>query len=198
MTNFKQQIKTLIAPSLGAKLVTSEELTTMLSYIKIQKGMAMFANVVQLTEPKVTKKDRLTGEPFINTIHKLTEVNVILNSEYNALVRNQNLREGNDESAHKKGANTMPLDKSKSKNNFFGYFKDKGAIEYKPNYNEGFVVKTQWFLDAKEVDKKQLPDVLPKTYKAKNQGTEVEILWRKLYVENIVQITINKDVYRVI
>jgi len=197
MKDFRQMIKNQIVTSLGTKLVTLAQLIDILANTIVREGMGNFANIIQLTEPKCTQKDRQNGMPFNDQILKLSEVNIILNTKYDAVVRNQNVREGNDESAHKKGTNTMPLEKGEH-NNFFGYFRGQAVIEYKPNANMSLVPNVQHFLNGKAVDKKTLPDVLPKTYSATNQGTDKEILWRKLYVKNIIQITMFGQTYKLI
>lgn len=156
-------------------------------------SIASFANVIQLTQPKTLKKDRQTKLPFNGKIEKLTTLKVLLNTSYENGILNQLTRENKEETEYKKGVNTMPIDKSNSNNNFFGYFKNQGVIEYRPFDNSK--PKTTYLLDDMEVDKNTLPDVLPTTSKATNQGTDKEILWRKLYVKNIVAITINKVTY---
>ena len=175
--------------------VTLNELNAILGDISITKGMANFATVEQLTEPKLTKKDRVTKEPFLGQIHKLSIVSIILNTEYEKIVTNQLKREDKETSEYKKGVNTMPIEKCDN-NNFFGYYYGKGVLEYKPN--QGQTPQTAYYLNGKIIDKNLLPDVLPTTNKATNQGTDKEVFWRKLYTKNIVSITLNGVKYEVI
>jgi hypothetical protein len=51
-------------------------------------------------------------------------------------------------------------------------------------------------MDNKLTDKEKLPNVLPTKSKAKNQGTDKEIFWRKLYVKNIRKIKIDGILYK--
>lgn len=175
--------------------VTLSELEAILANIEITKGMANFAFIEQLTEPKCLKKDRKTGLPFTGQINKLSLVSVILNTEYEKVVTNQLAREDKDKSEYQKGQNTMPIVKCE-KNNFFGYYEGKAVIEYKPN--QGTTPQTAYYLNGKLTEKNDLPDVLPTTSKATNQGTDKEILWRKLYLKNVLSISINGTKYEVI
>ena len=185
---------TKVTPTTTTKKVTSNELETLLSKITLIKGMSVIASVLQLTEPKTTKKDRVTKEPFKGMVEKLSKVSIFLNTEYVKGVENQLEREQKSKEEYNKGINTMPIDKSDSENNFFGFFRGKGVIEYRPNTQ--IKPKTQFYLNGKKVEKSSLPDVLPIERKATNQGTDKEIFWRKLYVSNVIEITINGITYQ--
>ena len=65
------------------KKVTEKELAQILLETKIVKGMPLFASVLQVTEPKCTKKHRETKEanPY-NLIQKVSKVSILLNSDY--------------------------------------------------------------------------------------------------------------------
>ena len=175
--------------------VTFTELVTVLKETTIINEMAAFASIMQMTEPKTNVKCRDTKEPFFGMIEKLSIVGIILNSKYESGVLNALKKEDKPKEDYKKGRNSMPLIKGDN-NNFFGTFNDKAVIEYRPNTN--VKVQTQYFLNGKRVEKSSLPNVLPTVRKATNQGTEKEILWRKLYVSNIVEITLNGVTYEVI
>lgn len=181
--------------TLNHQKVTVDELATILSNIELQKGMACFAQIEQLTKPKCTKKDRETKIAFDGEVHKLSRIAVILNADYEKLVINQLTKEHQNKDEYYKGKNTMPIVKCEN-NNFFGYYDGKPIIEYKPN--QGQKPETGYYLNGKLTDKKDLPDVLPVVSAATNQGTEKEIFWRKLYLTNLVSITINKVTYEVI
>jgi len=175
-------------------IITRNELVNILK--TTPNGIGTIANITQYTEPKVTKKDRDTKEPFSGRINKLTVLKVLLNTEYQNGVKNQLKREDKAETEYKKGTNTMPLDKSESSNNFFGTFYGKPVIEYRPMENSK--PRTKFLLDGKVTSKDKLPNVLPVRSKATNQGTDKEIHWRKLYVSNIRKITINGTRYKVV
>ena len=51
-------------------------------------------------------------------------------------------------------------------------------------------------MNGKITEKSKLPNVLPTENKAKNQGSEKEILWRKLYISNIRKIKVNGILYK--
>lgn len=183
--------------------VTLKELETILANTPMVKGMGKIAHVTQLTRPKCCVNIRNTNPkvPFTGIIEKKSLVSIILNNEYKTVVTNQLKRENKPKTAYKKGKNTMVVDKSESQNNFFGYYTTKTGItlpvlEYKPN--QGVKPKTTYFLNGNKVKKSALPDVLPKEYPAKNQGTDKEILWRKLYLSNVVELSIDGYTYKLV
>jgi len=173
--------------------VTTAELTNVL--MALPNGIGSIAQVKQITSPKTTKKDRDTKVPFTGEIRKASEVSVIVATDYERNVVNQLNKEGKDKSEYKKGINTMPIDFEGSKNTFAGTYKGEGVIQYRPNPNEKNKPFVEYFLNKKAIDKANLPNVLPVPSKATNQGTKKEILWRKLYVANIKQISIQGKLY---
>jgi hypothetical protein len=173
--------------------VTTEELTNVL--MNLPNGIGSFAKVTQYTTPKTNKKCRDTKEPFNSVVRKVSDVSVIVATQYERNVLNQLKREDKEPTDYKKGFNTMPIDFDNSKNTYAGMFKGKGVIQYRPNPNEKVKAITQYYLNNKAVQKSEIPNVLPTVKKATNQGTEKEILWRKLYVQNIKTITIGKKTY---
>jgi len=178
-------------------LVTTEQLNSKLSEFIILNTASCFAHVVQLTTPKCTKKDRQTLEPFNGHIQKLSKVSIILNSEFGKRVLNQLGKENKPPQDYKQGRNTMPIEKCDN-NNFYGTFNGKGVITYEPNPNKNLHSKVKYFLNGKPINKENLPDVLPKKYAPKNQGTANFINWRKLYTENIKQIILGKNTYVIV
>lgn len=162
------------------------------------------AGITQLTDVKILKKDRDTKEPTtIERVQKLTTLSVFLNTAYesgivnayNAQLKASKVDEEVEApTAYKKGVNTMPLDFTDSNNHFFGTFNGKGVIQYRPNTNIAPTVR--YFVDGVETDVNDIPNILPIRYKATNQGTEKEILWRKLYVSNLVSINFNNQSYK--
>jgi len=172
--------------------VTTAELTNVL--MTLPNGIGSIAQVEQITTPNCNKKDRKTKEPFLGTIRKSSKVSVIVATDYERNVVNQLNREGKEASEYKKGINTMPIEFG-TNNTWAGLYKGQGVIQYRPNPNEKQKPEVQYYLNYKAVKKEQLPDVLPVTKKATNQGTDKEILWRKLYIANIKRITIGKKTY---
>ncbi len=178
------------------KNVTEKELAQILLETKIIKGMALFASVLQETEPKCVKKSRVTGEknPY-DLITKRSFVSIILNTDYETAVTNQLAREDKEATEYEKGRNTMPLVFGEF-NQFIGMYNGNFVLQYRPNDKSKPV--TTYFADGLETDKKELTQYLPVENKAENQGTEREIFWRKLYLKNVLELTINKETYRLI
>jgi hypothetical protein len=179
------------------KNVTEKELAQILFDTKLTKGMPTFANVLQQTLPKTLVKsrtDKTIKNPF-QTILKVSKVSILLNSEYEKAVTNQLAREGKEATEYHKGENTMPIIFGEN-NQFIGIFNGEFVLQYRPNDN--VMPQTKYFADGVETDKKLLADFLPTESKATNQGTEREILWRKLYLNNVLEITLNGETYKVI
>lgn len=178
--------------------VNTQALEQILNNIELPKGVNTFAYITQLTSPKILKKDRVTKvvHNFIN-VQKQSSLSIQLNTDYEKFVGNQLEREDKANSEYKRGFNTMPLDKSESSNNFFGTFKGNSAIEYKPTAT-AIPTKPLYFANGNPIEKEALGDILPTVSKATNQGTDKEIVWRKLYVKNILEITIQGTKYKVV
>ena len=172
------------------KKVTVKELAQILLEMKTQKGAAIIANVLQYTSAKLKK----TGNPYPETM-KLSNLSILLNTEYETGVVNQLKREDKDESEYKKGKNTMPLVYGEN-NRFIGMFNGEFVLQYRPFDNSR--PRTKYVFNGKVIDKSKIEQYLPATYSAKNQGTEKEILWRKLYLSNVRKIKINGEVYKVV
>lgn len=172
------------------KKVTRTQLSEILYNMSIIKGMPLFASVLQFTDPKLLKR----GNPHTG-IMKFSKVSILLNSEYEKAVVNQLARENKDASEYEKGANTMPLVFGEF-NNFIGKFNGKDVLQYRPNDNSKPMSK--YVKDGKIIDKKKIEQFIPVRHEAENQGTDREILWRKLYLHNVRKITINKETYKVI
>ena len=173
--------------------LTTAQLTNVL--MALPNGIGSIAKVTQYTSPKCTKKDRDTKEPFSGNIRKASDVSVIVATDYERNVLNQLKREHKEEGEYKKGFNTMPIDFNDSENTFAGTFNGKGVIQYRPNPNNNQKPSVKFFLNGITVERNKLPNVLPVVHKATNQGTEKEVLWRKLYVANIKTISIHGQVY---
>lgn len=177
-------------------IVTEKELAQILFDFKSQKGMPIFASILQETKPKCTVKHRETKEknPF-ETIVKRSFVSILLNSDYEKAVTNQLIKENKETSEYEKGKNTMPLTFGEN-NQFIGLYDGNFVLQYRPN--DQIKPKTIFLADGVETDKKDLLGFLPKETTAQNQGTDREIIWRKLYLSNVIELTFNKNVYKVI
>jgi hypothetical protein len=171
--------------------VTEKELAAELMKIQTVKGMPMFASVIQLTNARAKK----TGNPY-SQINKLSKVSVILNTDYVKAVTNQLAREDKEATEYTQGKNTNPL--TFGENNQFIGVNNKGefVLQYRPNDN----VKTQtfYFADGKRVEKSAIAEYLPTVSKPTNQGTDREIMWRKVNLSNVLRLTVNGTTYTVI
>ena len=162
-----------------------------------------FVNVTQVTEPKVLVKDRVTKDPNPFTkVLKISNLTVLISTDYAKGVENQLVKESKDVSEYQKGKNTMPLNFDNSVNTFFGEFIDsKGvnrgwALQYRP-FDKSYPI-SKYVADGNMKSKANMPDILPVSSPATNQGTDKEILWRKLYATNIRRININGIRYKVV
>jgi len=178
------------------KNVTLKELAQLLLEVKIIKGMNTFASVLQTTQPKLTQKSRITklSNPFTNVI-KVSKVSILLNAEYVTAVTNQLAKEGKEKTEYKQGINTMPLVFGEN-NQIIGIYKGEFVLQYRPN--DKITPKSKYFADGKITDKSKLAEYLPTENNATNQGTDKEILWRKLYLKNVKKLAFNGEVYKVI
>jgi hypothetical protein len=172
------------------KKVTVTELATILFAMQFQKGAAVFASVLQFTDARLLKR----GNPYPNTM-KLTQLGIMLNTEYEKGVTNQLAREDKDASEYVKGTNTMPLEFGEN-NRFIGTFNGKPVIQYRPFDNSH--PRTKYIADGKIIDKAKIANFIPAKKAAENQGTEKEIFWRKLYLSNVRKMKIGKQVYKVV
>jgi hypothetical protein len=89
----------------------------------------------------------------------------------------------------------MPLEYGEN-NQFIGRYKDEYVLQYRTNDN--VLPKSKYIADGKLTDKSKLVDFLPLSTSASNQGTDREILWRKLYLKNVQKITLDGVTYKVI
>ena len=178
--------------------VTQLELEAILMNFKVSKGMAVFGSIFQITTPKALVKDRITKEknPF-ETIQKHSKVSCIFNADYEKQVTNQLKREDKDESDYKRGESAMELEFF-GNNDFYcqNVKNSKKVVRYRPNDNTK--PTTEYVADGKIVKFDQVKNLLPENKKATNQGTDREILWRTVYMDNIHEMTINKVKYIVI
>ena len=172
--------------------VTTQELENVL--LGLNDSIGSFINLTTMTNPKMKK----TGNPY-NEVTKLSSYGSLVSTRYESGVLNQLNNEGKAESDYKKGANTMPLDFSTSNNNFVGGFTNKAGqfqgmvLTHRPHENSK--PETRYFADGVEVPKSAIANWLPTVSKPTNQGTAKQIFWRKVYITNIVEITVNGTRY---
>ena len=57
---------------------------------------------------------------------------------------------------------------------------------------------TKYMFNGKIIDKAKIAEFIPQTKKAENQGTEREILWRKLYLANVRKLSLDGEIYKII
>jgi hypothetical protein len=176
--------------------VTVAELANILFAIEKKDGAPFFAYIKQRTDPKPLKKDRVSKEanPYTKIV-KESYVSILLNSVYERAIERQLEKEGKDISAYEKGQNTMPIEFGPN-NMFIGLYDRKFVLQYRPNDN--VEPKTIYIADDKEKTFAELENLLPTAKAATNQGTDREILWRKLYLHNVVELTLDHKKYIVI
>jgi hypothetical protein len=179
------------------KHVTVNELADILLAFKTVHGMPIMAGITQLTDISNMRK---TNNPYVGA-KKLTTMQIFLNSDYKKGVENRLVKEGKDISEYEQGANTMPLVFGDN-NQFIGMFfsKKTGKYEYvlqmRPNDNSTPQVK--YLLNGQEIAKELISPFIPERKKAENQGTDNEILWRKVYMNHILNLNFNKEQYQLI
>jgi hypothetical protein len=172
------------------KKVTLSEMETILANKTFVAGMPIFASVLQYVSARLNKKNNQYADAM-----KFSKVSILLNSDYVKAVENVLVKEGKDKSDYKKGKNTMPIVKCDA-NNFFGYYEGKAVLEYRPNDNSR--PNTKYMFNGKIIDKAKIADFIPQTKKAENQGTDREILWRKLYLSNVRKLSLDGEIYKIV
>jgi len=171
--------------------VTLNEICAVLANIDKPNGQTFLAYVHMRTPQKdALKKHRETKGPNPYTlIEKESKFSILVNSTYEKAVENQLKKEGKDTDLYKKGNNTMPLQLCEN-NRFFGYFNGNAVLQYRPNDNKNAPSDVVYWADGKPVTKDDVKHYLPLESKAKNQGTDREIPWQKVYLKNVVSLTI--------
>jgi hypothetical protein len=172
------------------KKVTLNEMETILAQKTFVKGMPIFASVLQYTSARLLKRNNQFADAM-----KFSKVSILLNSDYEKAVTNVLKNEGKDAADYKKGKNTMPIVKCDA-NNFFGYYEGKAVLEYRPNDNSR--PNTKYVFNGKIIDKAKIAEFIPQTKKAENQGTDREILWRKLYLANVRKLSLDGEIYKIV
>ena len=157
-------------------------------------------SVVQRTEPKLLKKDRVTKEPAMyetGEIAKLSELTVKVGSEYVTRVQNQLARENKGSDEYQSGINTNPIVKL-AKNGILGVSEknDRVMFEYGTLKNVKPIVR--YLFGKNLIGKDLIGDILPAKSKATNQGTNVEVQIRKVYFSNILEFAVNQKRYVIV
>lgn len=172
------------------KKVTLTQLAAILFAMTYQKGASIFASILQFTDPKLRK----TNNPYTDVM-KLSALTIMLNTDYEKGVTNQLEREDKEKSEYQKGQNTMPLEFGEN-NRFIGFFNGKPVLQYRPFDNSH--PRTKYVKDGKIIDKEKLNAFIPAKSVATNQGTDKEILWRKVYLHNVRKMKINGQTYKIV
>ncbi len=174
------------------KNVTINELGEILMQQTTVKGASIICNILQYTDAKLKK----TNNPY-KEVFKLTQMNVLLNTEYVRGVLIQLSKENKDESEYQQGTNTMPLTFGEN-NRFIGTFKGEYVLQYRPYDNSKPNVRYFDNSNGNELNYEDIKPFLPAKKVATNQGTEKEILWRKLYLKNLIEFKFLGTTYKVI
>lgn len=179
------------------KHVTVNELADILLAFKTVHGMPIMAGITQLTDISNMRK---TGNPYVGA-KKLTTMQIFLNSDYKKGVENRLIKEGKDVSEYKQGKNTMPLTFGDN-NEFIGMYLSKktGQHEYvlQMRPNDAFEAKVKYLLNGQEIDYKLISPFIPERTFAENQGTDNNVIWRKVYLNNVLNLNFNKEQYHLI
>jgi|ERR1044072_654496 hypothetical protein len=179
------------------KHVTVNELAEILLSFKTIHGMPITAGITQLTDISNMRK---TNNPYIG-VKKLTTMQIFLNSDYKKGVENRLVKEGKDKSEYIQGENTMPLVFGDN-NQFIGMFFSKKTNQYEyvlqMRPNDEFTPHVKYLFNKQELAYHLIKPFIPERKKAENQGTDNEVLWRKVYLNNVLNLNFNKEQYQLI
>jgi hypothetical protein len=176
------------------KNISTKQLTQLLLEKQMTKGKPVFVSITQFTSARLKKR----GNPYPETM-KLTQMTIILNTEYERAVHLQLAREGKDESTYERGDNTMPLTFGEN-NKVIGFFKGEPVLQYRPFDNSK--PRTKYINEGRIIDKQEIeafmsvPAETP-TGLDSRQGTDKQIMIRKVYLKNVAKMTIDGVTYRV-
>ena len=173
------------------KQVTTAQLTQILLERHTAAKMSVFATILIDTDARLRKR----GNPYPNC-RKQTKMKVMLNTDYKSGVLNQLKREDKPANHYREGENTMPLVFGEN-NHIVGFFNGEPVLVCRP-FDKSYPVVTYFTEDGFEVPVNEIRDFIPERNKAENLGTEKEILWRKPYLKNVVEMTIDGTKYEVI
>lgn len=172
------------------KKITTAQLTQLLLDRHTPAKIAVFASIKIDTDARLKK----TGNPYPN-VRKQSEMTVMLNTEYVSGVHNQLKREDKPLESYRAGDNTMPLTFGEN-NHIVGFFEGKPVLQFRP-FDNSHPVVTYVTGEGFPVAKADIEPFLPSKSKAVNQGTDKEILWRKVYLSNVREMTIDGTKYEI-
>ena len=152
-----------------------------------------FAKVIQVSDPKFKKG--VSNELGITSALKVTELSVILGSEYQNRVESQLVKENKDISEYQKGESWW---KPANENYTIAEHKKNDKLKYliySPYANS--YPRSKYLINGKI--KSDVPDSLkPSKSKPTNQGTDKEVLIRVLKLDGIRTIQFGGKAYRVL
>ena len=167
--------------------------SNVLSITELVNQLSLLKGAMPVTiEAMVKVKARKTGNPY-DEIYKLSTVNGFTGFDYEASVNRQLVKEDKPQN--------FVADERKWGENLNNILVKKGEIYYiriRPIKTTDPIYFAKVGEKLERVEKSQIEAFLPPKYAPKNQGTDKEILWRKLYVKNIQSITIFGTRYELI
>lgn len=145
--------------------------------------------IISETDARLKK----TGNPYAGKpVKKISRWQAMINTNYQNGVANQLTKEGKSTDEYKKGKSTMQLAKDDNYNGCLAVNEKNGKLMLvcRP-FDGGMKRETEYYLFGKLIDKEIIKPYIPEKNHATNQGTEKEILWRNIYLENIKEIVID-------
>lgn len=172
----------------NVKQITTAQLTQMLLNRHTPAKMSVFSNITIDTDARLLKR----GNPY-QGVRKHSTMNVMLNTEYESGVLNQLKREGKEAEEYQRGTNTMPLVFGEN-NHIVGFFNGEAVLQFRP-YDNSKPTTEYYDENGIVVAKENIAEFMPKKSAPTNQGTEKEIMVRKVYMKNVKGMTIDGTKY---
>lgn len=172
------------------KQITTAQLTQILLERHTAAKMSVFSNILINTDADLRKK----GNPYQN-VRKQCQMQVMLNTSYKSGVLNQLKKEGKEPEAYHEGRDHMPLVFGEN-NKIVGFFKGEPVLVCRP-FDKSHPVVTYWSEEGFEVPESEIRDFIKDKGTAENQGTDKQIHWRKIYLKNVLELTIDGTKYEV-
>lgn len=162
-----------------AKVITVNE---MIAMIREQKGCT-FATIRTNTDPKLKKSCPIVG------VRKLSHLNVMIGFNYENAVNNQRTREESE-------ADFVAQPRKWGKRVDLKTVEHNGKVYLTTATLNHYETEYQTLLGQK-VEKAEIEPFLPKKSPSTTQETEKEIIYRDFDSNNIVEITMNGETYKV-
>jgi hypothetical protein len=152
-----------------------------------------FAGIVTEKTEKTLKKSRATGEPVTDRVTSRTFYNPVLGLTYQNTVNNRLSREGKEADFV---AASLP----------YGEWYGTGhtIIKHKDSFQLRLSIvaadtKKHWFLNGKEVSRKEIADILPapKAYSADRQGLDNPVVVNNIKIETITRISFKGEEFSI-